>query len=261
MIVLFIFLIGILIGSFLNVVIYRIPRNESIAFPPSHCPRCKHKLSILDLVPIFSYLSLRGRCRYCHKGISMQYPIVECVTGLLFSFSYLHFFGALPSSFALSNVINLLFYFFILSSLIAIFVIDWEEGIIPFKILFPALFTTVLYLIQSDVSTFWVHLISAFAAGCFFLIIFLVTRGRGMGFGDVVLAFFMGMLLGFPSIVGALYIAFLTGAGVSLILISLGRKKMSGSTIAFGPFLVVGTIIFLFWKEELLHLFLPLIGL
>ena len=117
----FIIVLGTLIGSFLNVVIYRLPKEESISFPPSHCSNCKTRLKPLDLIPIFSYLFLKGKCRTCETKISIQYPIIEAVTGFTFLFTYIQF----------GLTLELIQYLFILSIFIAIFVIDYRHYIIP----------------------------------------------------------------------------------------------------------------------------------
>lgn len=254
MVLLMLFVFGTAIGSFLNVVIYRMPRRESVVFPASHCPRCRHKLAWYDLIPVFSYLLLSGRCRYCKEPISAYYPIVEFLTGLLFVLIY-YFFPVL-------DLVSLVYFLLIGSVLIIIFFTDLQYGIIPFQVVLVGCAGVLAYLFYTfSLYAFITHLLSAAGAFFAFLFLFLVTRGRGMGFGDVVLVTLMGFFLGFPNIAFALYIAFLTGAITSLILILIGSKHMRHDTIPFGPFLVSGTFISLFFGANILQLvsyFLPL---
>jgi leader peptidase (prepilin peptidase) / N-methyltransferase len=252
----FVFLFGIFIGSFLNVVIYRVPRGESIVFPSSHCPHCRHRLAWYDLIPLVSYLLLRGKCKYCKQNISLSYPLVELSTGLLFLF--LFYLSITP----IVNIILLLYLLTMGSIFTVIFFTDLKYGIIPFQVIFVGLIVSFLYLFSSfSFSIFLNHIFSSLGAFISFLSLFLLTKGRGMGLGDVVLVLLMGLFLGFPNIAFALYLAFLTGAIISLILVLIGSKRLRHDTIPFGPFLVAGTLISLFLGNSILRLmqyFLPL---
>lgn len=265
----FIFLLGCIVGSFLNVVIDRLPAGQSIVYPPSHCPHCRHKLAFYDLIPLFSFFYLGGKCRYCKKKISWYYPLIEATTGALFVVTViLH-----PGVFGFSGVAYVIYLLFIISSLITIFFIDLKYGIIPFKIVvFALVIITLKYLLISFTCfrgiasvvpgglamtsgcgvPFLNYLFSGVGVFIVFFILFLVTRGRGMGFGDVVFSLLMGYVLGFPKIVLGVYIAFLTGAIVSLILVVARRKKFKGGIIPFGPFLVTGTLVSLFWGQVII---------
>jgi len=256
---LLIFFFGSCIGSFLGVVVDRLPKNESVLKGRSHCDYCKKSLGPLDLVPVFSFLFLGGKCRYCHRSLSIFYPVIELLTGVLFILVALQT-GILYHVFSISYAAEFLFYLFIVSSLISLFFIDLKYGILPFSIIFPATFVTLVYQILNTKYIILSNLVAAISAFAFFLFLFLITRGRGMGFGDVVYAFFMGLLLGFPKIILGLYIAFISGALVSLILIIAKKKKLKGSTIAFGPFLVFGTLIAIFWGNEILSLTFNFLG-
>jgi prepilin signal peptidase PulO-like enzyme (type II secretory pathway) len=152
----------------------------------------------------------------------------------------------LADNFQLSQILTLIYYLFIVSSLIVVFFADLKYGIIPDKIIYPAILVSAAYLFINHQSLIINHLLTAVGAFTFFLLLFLVTRGRGMGFGDVKLVILLGLLLGFPKIVVAFYIAFLTGAIIGIILILWGKKKLRGTTIPFGPFLVGGALIALF---------------
>lgn len=243
---LFLFVIGICIGSFLNVLIDRLSLGESPVKGRSYADCCKKTLKWHDLIPIFSFLFLQGKCGYCHKKLSFYYPIVEGVTGIVFVICFL----------LVQNLPQLLFYLLISCFFIVIFFSDVKYGIILDAILFPAVIITFVYHLLSTPLFLVPYLLSGVGACLFFLFIFLVTKGKGMGFGDVKLAFFLGLFLGFPKIIVALYVAFLTGAFVSIILIACGKKKMSRGTIPFGPFLIFGAIIAIFYSDTLLQIFL-----
>lgn len=250
------FFIGLFIGSFLLVVIDRLLQNKSALRGRSVCEYCSHLLSPLDLLPLVSYVFLRGKCRYCHHTLSRRYPAFELLTGCLYAaIPFLLGFtqGMLPMH--LDQVMLLLITLYSVSVFLLLFVIDIKFGIIPFAIVLPATIITFVYQLIFRTDSLLNVLLTALIAGGAFLLLHIVTKGRGMGFGDVVLVCYLGLLLGFPSIVPALYIAFLTGAGVSLILILVGRKKMKGGTIPFGPFLVSGAFIAYFFGERLITLF------
>jgi prepilin signal peptidase PulO-like enzyme (type II secretory pathway) len=249
----FFFLFGSAIGSFLGVVVERLPRGKDFFRGRSHCDNCKKSLGVLDLVPVFSFIFLKGRCRYCHKRLSYFYPIIEFVTGILFVLVSLHT-GILYHVFSILYVLEIIYYLFIVSTLVVLFFIDLKYGILPFSIIFPAVLISFIYKILNTKHLIQNDLLSAVGAFAFFLFLFGITRGRGMGFGDVVYVFFMGLLLGFPKIILGLYIAFISGAVISIILIGVKKKKLKGSTVPFGPFLVAGTLIAMFWGDKLIGL-------
>jgi len=238
-----IFIFGLVVGSFLNSIIYRLRSGESFLFKRSFCPHCQHQLSWQDLIPIFSFLILRGKCRYCSQKISLQYPLVELATGLLFvSFFIFHF------SF---------FIFIIACFLIIIFVYDLKYYLIPDKIIYPAIAVTFLYQLFriSDFKLLVNPLLSALPASLFFLTIVLVSRGKWMGVGDIKLAFFIGLFLGWPNILVALFLAFFIGAIIGVGLIVTGKKTLK-SEVPFGPFLVAGTFMAMFWGQNIINWYL-----
>lgn len=247
----FIFLCGLAVGSFLNVLADRFSRNESVIKGRSYCESCKKTLGIKDLVPVFSFLYLGGKCRYCKTKLSWYYPLVEVTTGVLFIVTFWWTVNQFPASNFQYQISNVLYYLFLISSLIVIFFADIKYGIIPDKIIVPAILISFLYILLTTSYVLPAHFLSALGAFLFFFLIFFLTRGKGMGFGDVKFAFLMGLVLGFPNIVISLYIAFLTGAFVSLILILGGKKKLHGSTIPFGPFLVFGMLVALYFGETI----------
>jgi len=248
-----IFIFGLAVGSFLNCIIYRLKVDKSFLEGRSYCPKCEHILGWKDLIPIFSFLILKGKCRYCHERISWQYPLVEIATGLLF----LLIFNFQFSIFNFQSLLVTSYWLLVACFLIIIFVYDFKHYLIPDKIIYPAI--TIAFLYNIFYSYFILHtsdfifhtLFAALGAAAFFLLIVLFSKGKWMGIGDVKLAFFMGLFLGFPNILIALFLAFLVGAIIGLGLIALGKKTLK-SEVPFGPFLVIGTFIALFWGDKLI---------
>jgi len=214
------FVFGLLVGSFLNVLIDRLPFGENILWGRSHCDHCKKPLRWYELIPVFSYIFQRGNCLRCHKPLSIQYPMVELATALGFLYFYPQFI-----------------YWIIFSTLLVLFVADLKYQIIPDSMVLIGV------LASAWVGGFWLAGLGSFA---FLYVLWAATRGRGMGFGDVKLAFLMGLLLGYPAVIIAFYVAFLTGAMVGVILM-IRRRVGWKSKIAFGPFLVLGTIVAFVW--------------
>lgn len=252
------FLYGICIGSFLGVVIYRLPEGTSITKGRSYCDSCQHTLSWYDLIPLFSYLTIRGKCRYCKKSIGISSLGFELLTGLLFMLcvALTHFS---IFSFSLASFCTLLYAVFLVCILEVVFFIDLKHYYIPDIIIFPAMVISLVYDFFYHFPTLPQFLLSAIISSAFFLFLYLITKRKGMGLGDVKFAFLMGLILGFPKIVTALYIAFLTGAVIATILIICRVLKLRGSIIPFGPFLVLGTFISYFWGDILLQSVLKLI--
>jgi len=247
----FAFLFGLIIGSLLNCIIYRLEEGKSFLFVRSYCPHCKHNLSWQDLIPAFSFIALRGKCRYCQKPISFQYPLVEMATGLIFVLIFSFQFSAAT------------FYWLISACfLIIIFVFDLKHYIIPDKVIFPAILISAIWytiaLIFLDIYS-WQEVLkaffSAFGAAAFFLLLVLISKGKWMGIGDIKLAFFMGLLTGWPNILVALILAYFIGAIVGIALIFLKKKSLKAE-VPFGPFLVAGTFIALFWGEKIIYWYL-----
>jgi len=243
------FILGAILGSFLNVVIDRLSTGRGIVGGRSYCEHCKKTLSPIDLIPIFSYLFLGGKCRFCRKKIPVRLIVVETLSGLTF------LFVATLAMNQIVTIVSAIFLVIILWSFIGIFFADIEYGIIPDLLVIVSTVATAFYLYEKHLSL-TNHLYSGLCALIFFLILFAITKGRGMGFGDVKFSFVLGLLLGFPSVIVALYIAFLTGALVSIILVVWRKLRFFGSTIPFGPFLVISVIISLFWGDQILQIFL-----
>ncbi len=248
---LFIFGLGLSIGSFLNVLIYRLPRSIPLT-GRSFCPRCKKKISWQDNFPLLSFIFLRGKCRHCHSPISWQYPVVEFLTAFLFFLTAFWVFKQNPDLTLLTPQYYLIlgYYLFLFSALVVIFFTDLFQQIIPDQVVYPAMVISLIGGFFLDGIQRY-NLLSALGGGLFFLFLHLITKKKGMGSGDIKLVVLMGLILGFPKIVLASYLAFLTGALVGVILI-LAKKKKFGEHIPFGPFLAGSTIIALFWGEELI---------
>lgn len=246
----FVFLFGLCIGSFLNCVIYRLEEKQSFSKGRSYCPSCKHQLSWKDLIPILSYVFLLGHCRYCKKKISIQYPLVELATGILFILA-----------FNADHIVQSIYFLLSISFLIIIFVSDLKHYIIPDKVILPAILISLAYntfsLVTGDFT--WSYFVRLFWAGflpaLFFFSLFFFSRGKWIGFGDVKLALFMGFLLGPNRIIAALFLAFLAGSVIGMGLIIFGKKKMK-SEVPFGPFLVSGTLVSLFWGIDIINWYL-----
>ena len=239
MIYFLIFIFGLAIGSFLNVVIYRLKTNESILIGRSHCPKCGAILKWYDLIPVLSFLIQKGECRYCQKKISFQYPLVEIITGLLFVL--------ILSKFGFDLLIT--YYLLLITCfLIVIFVYDLRHYLILDKIVFPAIIIVLFY--QVFIGNFLNPFLSALLAGGFFLSLVIVSKGKWMGMGDVKFAILMGLILGWPNILLALFLSFFSGAIIGIILILFGKKGLK-SQIPFGPFLVGSTILIMLYGHYL----------
>lgn len=240
----FIFILGLVIGSFLNVCIYRIPRDESIVFPPSRCPKCGRKLSALENMPLLSYMLQRGKCKGCQGSISIRYPIVELLTGI----SFVWLFSMLGFSAVFLK------YSVMMCILLAISFIDLEHKIIPDEIVVFSIGAGILLnLIARDV-TFLSALIGFFSASGILLLMAVITKGA-MGGGDIKLMAAMGIFIGNGPILLALFIGFMIGGFVSLILLIFkikGRKDY----IPFGPFLAAGVLVSGLFFDEILRWYL-----
>ena len=254
--ILYIFLfaiLGLVVGSFLNVCIDRLPQNKSIAYPPSHCEACQHKLSAKDLIPVFSYLRLRGRCRYCQVSIPRKLLWVELAAAVIFALLYWHY--------RLSPELGVMAFYACL--FIVIFVIDLEHSLILNKVVYP---TMVVALLLSLYPWPWfsesIGMRVAYAAlgGAIgfvvFLLIALVSRG-GMGWGDVKLAALIGLATGFPLVFVAIIMAAILG-GIVAVGLLITRRRGRREMIPFGPFLAVAAMVTLLWGSNILSWYLGL---
>lgn len=223
----------------------------------SLCPECGKQIAWFDNIPLLSYLLLGGKCRHCHKTISARYPLIEAATGLAFVGLYFLLLScsgsAEPvcvwkSAYGLAGAVVL---FTILLVTISIFVIDLEERLIPDELIFTGFFLVLIPLTLGAQGDLYRHLFGAFSAATFLLLINMITLGKGMGLGDVKYALFSGLFFGWPLSFIWLFLAFLTGAAVAIILILSGRAGRKDK-IAFGPFLALSFVLTAIWGQQLI---------
>lgn len=255
---------GTLIGSFLNVVIWRLPRGQGLG-GRSHCPQCGTTLGARDLVPVASYLFLARRCRHCHHLISGRYALMEITTGLLFAWSWhlIHPGDALGYMLAVRLLI-------IVAVLLVVFVVDLEHYVILDVVIFPAAAVILADNIFLDRAfhVSWLSLgsytfggiIAAAGLAAFFFLLWLVSRGKWIGLGDVKLALLLGVALGWPAILVSTMAAFFSGTIVSIFLLIRGTKGLK-SPIPFGTFLALGALLGLWYGPQVWHWYLGVIGL
>lgn len=241
---------GLLIGSFLNVCIYRIPKEESISFPSSHCGSCDKKINWYDNIPVFSYLALKGRCRACKSKISIQYPLIESLNAIIYIMLF--------KSFGMG--IDFIFLALIMSTLTVVLFIDLKHMIIPDKlviiiVIFEILHKIGLYLQGGEVN-FKTSILGALLAGLLFLLIVIVSRG-GMGDGDITLISSLGFILGVKLILLNIFLSFLIGAIVSVGLLGF-KIKTRKDPIPFGPFIIIAFFIVLLFGNRIIDLYMQL---
>ncbi|HEX6709007.1 MAG TPA: prepilin peptidase [Rubrobacter sp.] len=239
--------LGLVIGSFLNVVIHRVPRRRSVVWPGSSCPKCGEPIAPLDNIPIVSYLLLRGRCRKCGAPIPIRYPLIEALTAVLF--------GAAGFKFGVS--IKLISALVLISALISLAAIDLEHGLLPNVIVGPAAAIGFVVSVLSDPSGWWIYLISALAIGGGLLAL-AVAFPAGMGMGDVKMGGMLGAFLG-PYGALAVFLGALAGTFVGGLLLAIGRIRRR-SALPFGVFMAFGGLVSLFEGPELFSLYLRLVG-
>ena len=246
-ILVFMFVLGTLFGSFFNVVGYRLPNNMSIVKPGSHCPNCKHKLSPLELIPILSYIFLGGKCKKCKKKIPIFYPIFELITGLLFAFSY-YIFGFSPML-----LVSLLF----VSTVLIIMISDIKYMIIPDEVLiFSTVFLFIIRLLLFEYSI-WNILLDMLIPFVFLLLLKLfgdlIFKKESMGGGDIKLLAMIGAFVGWQVALLTFFIAPFFGifAGIA------AKIKKGSEFIPYGPHLVFAAFMCLLWGEKILKLILP----
>lgn len=242
----FAFIFGTVIGSFINVCIYRIPKGESIIYPPSHCPRCGYHLRPIDLIPLLSYILLRGRCRKCSAPISSRYLFVELLTGVIFLLAFLKFGFTFDFLAAVILIICLL-----TSALI-----DLEYQIIPDRVVLPTAVIGLLLTLLLHRENLSDRLLGLAVGGGTILLVVVLSRG-GMGGGDIELFTTVGMYMGLRLTALAVLLSFIFGSIAGLILILLKYKKMKDA-IPFGPFIALGSIVSLFMGQELINLYFNL---
>lgn len=255
---LFIFIFGTFFGSFINALVYRLHHNLNFITARSHCPKCQYNLKWYELIPIFSFLWQKGKCTNCKQKISWQYPLVEILVGFLFVIIYqTHVIGPqfhLPS---FPEIVYLVGLFVFTVWLVIIFVYDFKYYLILDKITLPAMVLAVGWQLTMNFSL--EHLLNiilaAMLGGGFFLLQFLVSKGKWIGGGDIRLGVLMGLLLGWPQVLVALMMSYIIGAVIAIVMVLL-KKKRWGEQIPFGTFLTMGTFIALLWGEVILKWYL-----
>ncbi len=242
----FAFLYGIVIGSFLNVCIYRIPKKESIVTVGSHCMKCDHRLAWYDLFPLFSYLFLRGKCRYCGAKLARQYPLVEGANGIL----YLIVFAI--HGWNMESVL----YCFLTSALLVLSLIDYRTLEIPLGVNLFILGIGVVH-VAVDVYNWKHYVIGFFSASLFLFFCLILTRGRGIGGGDIKLMAAAGLCLGWQNIMLALVIGCVVGSLIQCIIIAVTKNK---AKFAMGPYLSVGIFTAALWGDAFVDWYIGLMG-
>lgn len=236
--------LGLVVGSFINVLIWRLPRGESVVRPSSHCPSCGHRLAPRDLVPILSWALLRGRCRYCRAPIPASYPLVEAVTGATFAaLAAVHGLHWRTAGYAVLAAI-----------LITAAGTDMRLRLIPNRLTIPAIAFALAWSAAVQVPHLTSSLLGLAIAGGLFLVIAMLSRG-GMGGGDVKLAAAVGAFLGLQYSLLGLFLAFIFGAVVGLILMALGKKRRK-DYIPFAPFMAAGCLAAMLFGDPILHWYL-----
>lgn len=259
-ILVFIFLFGTIIGSFLNCLIWRLHKNQGLG-GRSYCPKCRKQIAWYDNIPVLSFLLLRGKCRNCKKSISWQYPVVEVVTGVLFVISFFLNFEFIILNFeSIFNYKFLIFNlkdWFIISVMVIIFVYDLKWYLILDIITLPAVI--IIFILNLFIGINWPGMIFAgLIGGGFFLLQFVLSKGKWIGGGDIRLGLLMGLIFGnLPLLLVALLLAYFLGSIVGVGLILAGKKKW-GSKIPLGVFLSLTTVITLFWGTNILNWYLNL---
>ena len=240
---------GAMIGSFLNVCIHRLPKEESIVRPGSHCPKCKTPIQYYDNIPLISFLLLRGKCRYCQASISIQYPIVEAITALSSFFLFITFGVSL----------SFIYYFSFVAALIAITVIDLYHQIIPVVISLPGVVIGLLGSLVIPQITFWSSLIGVLSGGGSLFLVATVYqwlfKREGMGGGDVKMLAMIGAFLGWKAVILTILLSSFIGSIIGITVIFIKGKDFKYA-IPFGPFLALGAVISLFFGENLISWYL-----
>lgn len=244
--ILFVVLIGLTIGSFLNVCIYRIAREESISYPASHCTSCGYELKWIDLVPVVSYLFIKGKCRTCKEKISIRYPIVELVNGIIY--------GLLFFKFGLT--ITFIKYCVLASILIVIGMIDYDTKFVYRSTTIFGGITALVFIIINYI-LYKCGIINSLTGGIigFSVIFLIVILTKGMGEGDIEIATVCGLFLGIKGIILTLFLSFVIGGIVAVIILCLKFKDRKGE-MAFGPYLAIGAMITMLWGDIIISTYI-----
>ena len=241
------FLLGLCVGSFCNVLIYRIPKGEEFVRTPSHCMSCGHELKWYELIPVFSWLAQGGKCRACGVKLSAQYPIVEAANGVMWLLTGILFRG---------DWLTVALYCILFSMLLVLSVIDWREFIIPNGINLVIFLLGVVRLV-TDLNNWLLYLIGMLSVALVFFLLHVLTGGNGLGMGDVKLVAGAGLLLGWPKMLFAV----LVGSVVGALIHSVRMKHGADRRLAFGPYLAAGIWLSALVGGPLISAYLSLFGL
>ena len=247
LIFIFLFLLGLCVGSFLNVLIYRLPKNEEFVRTPSHCMTCGHELKWYELIPVFSWLAQGGKCRACGVKLSPQYPIVEAINGTMWLFTAILYRG---------DWLTVSLYCALFSLLLVITVIDWRTFTIPNGLNLAILILGIVQLV-TNLPDWRLYVIGMFSVSLVFLAMHILTGGAGLGMGDVKLMAASGLLLGWPRMI----LTVLIGSVSGVIIHSVRMKRGAGRKLAFGPYLAAGLWISALFGNQILTAYLSLFGL
>lgn len=241
------FILGLIVGSFLNVCIYRLPREQSIIWPPSSCPHCGHRLKWYELIPVISFFLQKGRCIYCKESISLQYPAVELVTGLIFLFLYIKY----------GLTWTYISYLFLSCLLLVSAFTDALHWKIPDQVTIPGMAAGLILSFLNPAITPMQSLTGLLLAGGVLLLVGLISRG-GMGGGDIKLMGMVGAFTGWMTAVSVIFIAAMIGSIYGIVMILL-KKKGRKSRVQFGVFLVIAVMLMLFFGNSLKDWYIQLI--
>ena len=247
----FIIIIGLIIGSFLNVCIYRIPENQSIVSPPSHCNKCNNTLRIIDLIPVISYLMLRGKCRYCKEKVSVRYMAVELLTGILFLLVYNHH----------NNNIETIYYLILVSILVIISFIDIDHYIIPDTLIIFGIIVAISFNVLTGFMSFKDVFLGGLICGgsilFFIYVLEFIIKKEVMGGGDIKLFAMIGMFLGikggFITIILSIYLGAIYG--IWTIVYTKIKSIKYDSVIPYGPFISLGAIIYILYGQSIIGIY------
>jgi len=248
------FVFGLIFGSFLNVCIYRLPRGESIVWPASHCPVCKTEIRPWDNVPVLSFIILHGRCRSCKAKIHWRYPVVELLTGVLFLSLFLKF--------GLTR--EVIVFLFLAALLVVITFIDIEYQLILNKITLPGVLLGAVLTWQLGSAHLWQIGLGLVIGGGSLVLVALLGKGlfgkESMGMGDVKMAAMIGVFIGAKGVAISLFLGFLIAGIFSFVGMAIKKVRRS-SYIPFGPFIAGGTLVYIFWGENIINWYLMYAGL
>ena len=249
-----IFLIGIIFGSFFNVCIFRIPNNKSVSYPPSHCYNCNTRLKIIDLIPVLSWIFLRGKCRYCGSKISIRYPLIELLTGIIFLIVYK------------TNGINImLIYYLMLSSiLIIITFIDIDFYIIPDNLIIIGCIFALVFKVLNHISIVSSILGGLICGGGMYILIVLIesiVKQEVMGGGDIKLFAMIGVFLGIRGGLLTILLSIYIGAiyGVITMIYNKYKNRSYKSVIPYGPFIAIAAFISIAYCDKIIHWYIKII--